>query len=231
MRLSQAQPRQSEKERTLELRRLISGNQLDDMSTLSSFERHNRGRKFVVTCILVQKARGYKPRRVMNFHLCLSTPINSLWKAFRMKARSLRKVHGRERYARLGRRWSHDPQFDDQSKQHRHAKLHEERVNFSAKEAEFAHCVLPERCLDASRCRGDSRLVTTEKSGTRDTAVLFVFMNSDAVAKVPFCEGHPIRQKWSGKCFVILQSVDWVSLSLCWKRNTFALAQGSSHPC
>ena len=57
-------------------------------------------------------------------------------------------------------------------------------MNFIAKEAEFAHCVLPERCLDASRCRMDSRLVTIEKSGTHNTAVLFFFLNSDAVAKV-----------------------------------------------
>ena len=77
--------------------------------------------------------------------------------------------------------------------------------------------------VDASRCRVDSRLVTMEKTGTRDTAVLLVFLNSDAVAKVPFCKGHPIRQNlcilqlnppWSGKCFVILQSVDW-PVSVC----------------
>ena len=57
-------------------------------------------------------------------------------------------------------------------------------MNFIAKEAEFAHCVLPERCLGASRCRVDTRLVTIEKSGTHNTAVLFFFLNSDAVAKV-----------------------------------------------
>ena len=41
------------------------------MRTLSSFERHNRGRKFVVTCILVQRHEAASQEGVMNFHLCL----------------------------------------------------------------------------------------------------------------------------------------------------------------
>ena len=144
----EAQPGAAEaerKERALELRRLISGNQLDDMRTLSSFEGHNRGRKFVVTCILVQRHEATSQKGVMNFHLCLSIPINSLWKAFDMKARSFRKVHGREQYARLGRRWLHDPQFDDHSEQHSHAKLHEERVNFQLRKKPNLHIVFNQR--------------------------------------------------------------------------------------
>jgi len=79
----EAQPGAAEaerKERALELRRLISGNQLDDMRTLSNFEQHNRGRKFVVTCILVQRHEATSQEGVMNLHLCLSIP-NSLWEA------------------------------------------------------------------------------------------------------------------------------------------------------
>ena len=51
---------------------------------------------------------------VKKYNLCLSSHINSLWEALNVKARS---PDGRERYASLGRRWLHDPQFDDHSEQ------------------------------------------------------------------------------------------------------------------
>ena len=59
---------------------------LDDMGNLSSFERHNRGRKFVVACSPCAKARGYKPRRCEEFPplfaipSCLTDRKQSLWK-------------------------------------------------------------------------------------------------------------------------------------------------------
>ena len=50
----------------------------------------DKGRKFVVACNPVQRHEATS-QEVMNFHLCLSIPINSLWKALEMKARSPEK--------------------------------------------------------------------------------------------------------------------------------------------
>ena len=41
-----------------------------------------------MACILVLGARGHNPRRVKKYNLCLSIPINSLWEALNVKARS-----------------------------------------------------------------------------------------------------------------------------------------------
>ena len=46
-----------------------------DLRTLSSFERHNRGRKFVVTCILVQRHEATSQEGVKIFHFCLSLTV------------------------------------------------------------------------------------------------------------------------------------------------------------
>ena len=59
-----------------ELYGLVSGNQLDDMRTLLGFERHNRGRKFVVACTLVQRHKATSQEGVNIFHLCFSLTVN-----------------------------------------------------------------------------------------------------------------------------------------------------------
>ena len=86
-----------------------------EMSFESAQQRFN-----VVTCILVQRHEAASQEGVMNFHLCLSIPINSLWEALEMKAWSPEKFVDVSDVKVLDEDGFLSLQHDDQSKEHHH---------------------------------------------------------------------------------------------------------------
>ena len=71
----------------------------------------------VVACILVLGARGHSPRRGEEIPPLFEHCHQFFVGGSQREGPFARQVHGRERYAGLGRRWSRDPQFDDHSEQ------------------------------------------------------------------------------------------------------------------
>ena len=84
----------------------------------SEEQSHNRGGSMLWLASSYLEHEATIQEGVKKYHLCLSIPINSLFVGgSKRKGPFARQVLGCERYASLGRRRLHDPQFDDHSEQ------------------------------------------------------------------------------------------------------------------